>query len=70
MSLLWVLAGARAAQLALDAGEVDELRLIRYPVILGGGTPLFSADGRRRALTLVETRDYVAAPTVSRYAVA
>lgn len=42
----------------------------RYPLILGGGTPLFSADGRRRALTLVETRDYVAGPTVSRYAVA
>ncbi len=63
-------AGARAAQLALDAGEVDELRLVRYPVVLGGGTPLFAADGQRRALTLVETRDYVAGPTVSRYAVA
>jgi dihydrofolate reductase len=62
-------AGARAAQLALDSGHVDELRLIRYPVVLGGGTPLFAADGQRRALTLVETQSYVGGPTVSRYAV-
>jgi dihydrofolate reductase len=62
-------AGAQAAQLALDSGHVDELRLIRYPVVLGGGTPLFAADGRRRALTLLETQNYVGGPMVSRYGV-
>jgi dihydrofolate reductase len=62
-------AGAQAAQLALDSGHVDELRLIRYPVVLGGGTPLFAADGRRRALTLVEAQLYAGGPIVSRYRV-
>lgn len=62
-------AGARAAQLALDAGEVDELRLIQYPVILGGGTPLFTADGQRRGLTLIENRAYASGPTLTSYAV-
>ncbi len=62
-------AGARAAQLALEAGEVDELRLIRCPVILGSGTPLFTADGRRRGLTLIETRAYASGLTLTRCAV-
>lgn len=62
-------AGAQAAQVAVDAGHVDELRLIRYPVVLGGGTPLFAANGQHRALTPVETQSYLGGPTVTRYVV-
>lgn len=62
-------AGAQAFQALLGAGHIDELRLIRYPVVLGGGTPLFAADGRRRKLTPVETRNFVSGPTLCRYAV-
>lgn len=61
--------GAQAAQRALDSGHVDELRLIRYPVLLGGGTLLFAADGRRRAMTLIEAEHHAGGVTVSRYAV-
>ena len=61
--------GAQAAQQALDSGHVDELRLIRYLVLLGGGTLMFAADGTRRAMTLIETDHHVGGTTVSRYAV-
>lgn len=38
-------AGAGAFQALLDAGHIDEIRLVRFPVVLGGGTPLFAAAG-------------------------
>jgi dihydrofolate reductase len=66
---LALFAGARAFQAVLEAGYIDELRLIRYPVVLGGGTPLFAADGRRHQLTPVETRVLAGGPTLSRYTV-
>jgi dihydrofolate reductase len=66
---LALFAGAGAAQSALEAGQVDELRLIQFPVLLGGGTPLFAADGRRRALTPVEIQSFEGGPTMTRYTV-
>jgi dihydrofolate reductase len=61
-------AGARAAQAALASAQVDELRLIHYPVVLGGGTALFAADGQRRPTTLLESQTYASGPTLRRYA--
>ena len=66
---LALFAGAGAAQSALLTGQVDELRLIQFPVVLGGGTPLFAADGRRRALTPVEMQSFEGGPTLTRYTV-
>ena len=66
---LALFAGARAFQALFAAGHVDELRLVRYPVVLGGGTPLFAADGRRRTLTPVETRAFAGGPTLERYTI-
>jgi dihydrofolate reductase len=66
---LALFAGARAFQAVLEAGHIDEIRLIQYPVVLGGGTPLFAAHGRRHQLTPVETRVLAGGPTLSRYAV-
>lgn len=43
-----------ASQL-LSAGEVDELRRIVMPLLLGGGKRLFPDDGGKRDLELVET---------------
>jgi len=37
----------------LREGLVDELRLIRMPVILGGGKTIFADDGALRTLELV-----------------
>ena len=66
---LALFAGAKAAQSALDAGQVDELRLIQFPVVLGGGTPLFAQNGRRRALAPIEVHGFAGGPTLTCYAV-
>jgi dihydrofolate reductase len=60
-------AGAAAVRAALGAGLVDELRLIRYPVLLGRGKPLFDGAGERRLLTLAEERQFTSGAVVSRY---
>ncbi|MCX4092961.1 dihydrofolate reductase family protein [Nocardia sp. alder85J] len=49
---IYLMGGARIAAAALDAGLVDELRLIVYPLIVGPGTGLFTTVEKRRALQL------------------
>jgi len=43
-----VMGGAQVIRGALDAGLLDELRLHLSPVILGGGTPLFTGQTPRQ----------------------
>ncbi|NJN63527.1 MAG: hypothetical protein HC882_00735 [Acidobacteria bacterium] len=62
-------AGASAAQSALQHDLVDEIRLIQQPVVLGAGTPLFAADGKRRNLMLIECRTFASGAVLSRYRV-
>jgi dihydrofolate reductase len=59
-------AGA-SAQPLLSSGYVDELRLIQYPVLLGGGTPLFADDGVRRRLELTGSESFTSGATLQRY---
>jgi len=40
----------------LTAGLVDEYRICLAPVVLGGGNPLFKADGMKKTFTLTECR--------------
>ena len=47
---IYLLGGARTTASLIDAGLVDELRLLVYPVIAGEGKSLFATAGRRRAL--------------------
>lgn len=60
-------AGAATAQLLLEQGVVDEVRLIQYPIVLGGGTPLFAENGIRRKLTLTGGEDFPSGATLRRY---
>jgi dihydrofolate reductase len=60
-------AGAAAAQALLERDVVDEIRLIQYPVLLGGGTPLFSDGGTRRRLTLLGDEQWESGATMRRY---
>jgi dihydrofolate reductase len=49
---IYLVGGARTAASLIDAGLVDELRLIIYPLIAGGGKALFAATEHRRGLEL------------------
>ncbi len=47
---IYLVGGARTTASLIDAGLVDELRLIVYPLIAGPGKALFATTERRRGL--------------------
>jgi dihydrofolate reductase len=49
---IYLVGGARTTASLIDAGLVDELRLIVYPLIAGVGKALFATSERRRGLKL------------------
>ena len=49
---IYLIGGARTTVGLIDAGLVDELRLITYPLIAGVGKALFATSERRRGLQL------------------
>lgn len=49
---IYLVGGARTTTSLIDAGLVDELRLIVYPLIAGEGKALFATTERRRGLEL------------------
>ena len=52
---LHVIGSTQLVQSLLEQGLVDELRLVIYPVMLGGGKRIFKDDGGRRPLRLTDT---------------
>lgn len=60
--------GAGLAAEALALGLVDELRIFRYPVILGGGTPLLPPLDTGIRLELIETSTFPPQVIYERYA--
>jgi dihydrofolate reductase len=53
---IYLVGGARTTVSLLDAGLVDELRLIVYPLIAGEGRALFATTELRRRLELQEVQ--------------
>jgi dihydrofolate reductase len=49
---IYLMGGARITASLIDAGLVDELRLIVYPLIVGEGKALFATTKRRHGLEL------------------
>ena len=49
---IYLMGGGAIAAAAIDAGLVDEIRLIVYPLIAGGEKALFTPSAIRRALEL------------------
>jgi dihydrofolate reductase len=47
--------GAGLAAAAIELGLVDELRLLRHPIVVGGGTPFLPPVTEQIPLDLVET---------------
>ena len=59
--------GAGVAATAIDLGLVDELRMFRHPVIVGGGTPFLPPVTEDVPLDLIETRTFGSRIIYERY---
>ena len=59
--------GATLARAAIRAGLIDEYALATYPVLVGGGTPFFTALDSWVSLNLVETRTFPGGIVLTRY---
>ncbi len=59
--------GATLAAAAVRAGLIDEYVLVTHPVLIGRGTPFFTALDDRVDLTLVDTRTFPGGVVLSRY---
>jgi dihydrofolate reductase len=59
--------GAGLAAAAIELGLVDELRMFRYPVVVGGGTPFLPPVAGDIALDLIETRTFGSRVIYERY---
>src|SRR5919202_1664390 len=59
--------GAGLASAAIELGLVDELRLFRHPVVVGGGTPFLPPVTEDIALDLIETRTFGSRVIYERY---
>jgi dihydrofolate reductase len=61
------IAGATLAAAAMPAGLIDEYALVTHPVLVGGGTPFFTALDNWVNLGLVETRTFPGGVVLTRY---
>jgi dihydrofolate reductase len=59
--------GAGLAAAAIQLGLVDELRMFRNPVVVGGGTPFLPPVSEDVRLDLVATRTFVSRVIYERY---
>jgi dihydrofolate reductase len=59
--------GATLAAAAMRAGLIDEYVMVTHPVLVGGGTPFFTALDSWVNLTLVETRTFPDGVLLTRY---
>jgi dihydrofolate reductase len=59
--------GAGLAAAAIELGLVDELRMFRHPVVVGGGTPYLPPVTEDIRLDLIETRTFGSRVIYERY---
>jgi len=59
--------GAGLAAAAIELGLVDELRMLRHPVVVGGGTPFLPPVAEDVPLELIETRTFGSRVIYERY---
>jgi dihydrofolate reductase len=59
--------GAELAGQAIELGLVDEFRLFRHPIVVGGGTPYFPPVAKDVPLELVEARTFDGRIVYERY---
>ena len=59
--------GATLAAAAMRAGQIDEYAIVTHPVLVGAGTPFFTALDSWVHLNLVETRTFPDGVVLTRY---
>ena len=59
--------GAGVAGQAIELGLVDELRIFRYPIVVGGGTPFLPPVTEDVPLDLIESRTFDSRVIYERY---
>ena len=59
--------GADLAAVAVELGLIDELRMFRYPVVVGGGTPFLPPVTKDVPLDLIKTRTFGSRVIYERY---
>jgi dihydrofolate reductase len=59
--------GAGLAAVAIELGLVDELRMFRHPIVVGGGTPFLPPISEDVRLEMVETRTFGSRVIYERY---
>ncbi|SEF21998.1 Dihydrofolate reductase [Amycolatopsis pretoriensis] len=59
--------GPTLAGAAMRAGLIDEYVVVTHPVLVGGGTPFFTAPAGRVNLNLMETRTFPGGVVLTRY---
>ena len=59
--------GAGLAAEAIELGLVDELRIFRHPIVVGGGTPFLPPVSEDIPLSLIETRTFGSRVVYERY---
>ncbi len=59
--------GAGLAAQAIELGLVDELRMFRHPIVVGGGTPFLPPVTEDVPLELIETRTFGSRVIYERY---
>ena len=59
--------GAGLAAAAIQLGLVDELRMFRNPIVVGGGTPFMPTVGEGIRMELLETRTFGSRVIYERY---
>ena len=59
--------GAGLAAQAVELGLVDDLRMFRHPVVIGGGTPFLPPVTEALPLDLIETRTFGSRVIFERY---
>ena len=59
--------GAGLAATAIQLGLVDELRMFRHPIVVGGGTPFLPPVTKDVQLELIETRTFGSRVIYERY---
>ncbi len=59
--------GAGLAASAIELGLIDELRMLRHPVVVGGGTPFLPPVTEDVPLELVETKAFASRVVYERY---